>query len=101
MIDNFLQDLIKYAKYLPPGEKHPLVVLVLKWHLLIEEELRQIVIKKFVDKDAFDLNQTKFSMLLRLSKALYGDELEKWEWDIAHQLNTVRNSLAHSLEDEN
>lgn len=100
MNDNFLQGLIKYANYLPPEENHHFVVLVLKWHLLIEEELRQIVLKKFVDKKVLDLKQTKFSMLLKLSIALYGGVLEQWEWDIANQLNVVRNSLAHSLEDE-
>jgi len=100
MTDSILQDLIRYAEFLPPDKEHPLEVLVLKWHLLIEEELREIVLAKFADKKAFDLNQTKFSTLLRLAHALYGDVLKPWEWDVAMQLNAVRNSLAHALRDD-
>lgn len=99
-LDKFLHGLVRYAEFLPPDEDHPLEVLVLKWHLLIEEELRELVRAKFVDKKAFDLSHCKFSNLLRLARALYGDILRPWEWEVAHQLNTVRNSLAHTLRDE-
>lgn len=98
--NRFVLGLIRYAEYLPSDEEHPLEVIVLKWHLIIEEELRELVLEKFVDKKAFDLNQTKYATLLRLARALHGDALKPWHWDIAFQLNTVRNSLAHSLRDD-
>lgn len=99
-LQKILNDLIRYAKHLPPGEDHPLEVLVLKWHLLVEEELRSVVRGKFVDPSSYDVQQAKYGTLLRLARALHGPAIAEWEWEVAHQLNVIRNSIAHLLNDD-
>lgn len=99
-IDEFLRGLIRYAEHLPGNRKFPIEVLVLKGHLLIEEELRSLVQAKFVDPGAYDLERSKYSSLLRLARALYGAALPQWKWASAKAVNEMRNSIAHRLEND-
>lgn len=99
-LDAFLDGLSRFAKHLPAEQAFPIELIVLRGHLLIEEELRELVRAKFVYPKAYDLREAKYSTLLRLARALYGDALTEWEWRVAQEFNTLRNSLAHHLEDE-
>lgn len=99
-LDAFLDGLSRFGKYLPADETFPIELIVLRGHLLIEEELREIVRAKFVNPNAYDLRETKYSTLLRLAHALYGDSIPEWKWRVAHEFNVLRNSLAHHLEDD-
>jgi hypothetical protein len=78
-IGKFLHGLIRCAEHLPYDRKFPLEVLVLKGHLLIEEELKSMILTKFLDPKAYDLERTKYSSLLGLAKALYGSALPEWK----------------------
>ena len=99
-IKEFLDGLLRYAEHLPGDKEIPFEILVLRGHLLIEDELREIVKAKFVQHDAYDLQQTKYSSLLRLAQALYGDAVPEWKWNAAQEINVIRNSIAHRLKDE-
>ncbi|MDH5534915.1 MAG: hypothetical protein OEZ08_04985 [Betaproteobacteria bacterium] len=99
-LDTFLKGLSRFAKHLPAEEALPVELLVLRGHHLVEEELREVVRAKFIKSKAYDLRETKYSTLLRLAQALYGDEIPDWKWRVAHEVNVLRNSLAHHLEDE-
>ena len=99
-LDHIIEGMLRHAKYLPAGQKYPLELLVLRGHLLIEEQLQELVAAKFLNKKAFDINSAKYSTVLRLAHALYDDALKPWEWEVVHQINVVRNSLAHSLRDD-
>jgi hypothetical protein len=97
-LDEFLDGLSRYASFLPADDKHPLEILILRGHLLIEEELRQLVAQKFIKPTAYGLSDKKLGSLLSLAEALYGPEIPEWVWLVARTLNRVRNSMAHELE---
>jgi hypothetical protein len=99
-LDKFLQGLSRFAKHLPAEEDLPIELVVLRGHLLVEEELREVVRAKFLEPRAYDLRETKYSTLLRLAHAVYGDAIPEWKWRVAHEVNVLRNLLAHHLEDE-
>jgi hypothetical protein len=99
--DDFLGGLSRYANFLSGDIEHPLEILVLRGHLLIEEELRRLVLKKCSKPEVFRLHdRTSFKGLLVLCEALYGTALPDWTWTTLRELNRVRNSLAHQLEDK-
>lgn len=92
--------ILEYAKVLPASKKQPLEILVLRGHLLIEREVRCLVLKKFVRPRAFDLEHLFFNDVARLAEALYADALPDGIWEDIKQLNVIRNSLAHNLVDD-
>ena len=99
-LDAVLNGLLEYTKFLPGNKKHPIEILVLRGHLLIEGELRGLIQAKLQRPKVFDLYNMKFSTTMRLAEALYGDTVTNWIWEATKQLNTIRNSLAHNLTDD-
>jgi hypothetical protein len=98
--DPFLDGLLEYALTLPGNKKHPLEILVLRGHLLIESELRGLILAKLQRPTTLDLDNMRFSTAMRTAEALYGDAVVDWIWEAVKQLNTIRNSLAHHLTDD-
>ena len=99
-LDAWIKGVLHYGDHLPGDTEHPLEILVLRGHLLVEEEFRKLVQSRFMKPEVFDLSRFPFSSLVRLAHALYGDELPQWLWDRAKELNTIRNSTAHNLQNE-
>lgn len=99
--DDFLRGLSRYASFLPSDVDIPLEILILRGHLLLEEELRKLVARKCAKPQVFLLHdRTSFRGLLMLCEALHGDALPSWIWSVLRELNQVRNSMAHRLEDK-
>jgi len=99
--DDFLNGLSRYSSFLPADADIPLEILVLRGHLLLEEELRKLIAKKCTKPQIFLLHdRTPFRGLLILTEALYGETLPPWIWIVLRELNQVRNSMAHRLEDK-
>jgi hypothetical protein len=94
------EGMLEYAKFLPGKKKHPLEILVLRGHLLIEREIHALIAAKFVRPKVFDPGRYFFSDIARLAEALYGDSVPEWVWKETKDLNTIRNSLAHNLIDD-
>lgn len=99
-LDTFLEGLSRFAKHLPAEQTFPVALVVLRGHILIEEELREVVRAKFLKPKVHDLRKSKYYRLLRRAQTLYGDQLPEWKWRVAQEFNDLRNSLAHQLEDE-
>jgi len=98
--DEFLRGLSRYASFLSGDDEHPLEILVLRGHLLLEEELRKLILRKCAKPEVFRLHdRTPFKGLLVLCEAMYGTTVPNWMWTALRELNRVRNSLAHKLED--
>jgi len=95
-----LDGILEYARFLPGKKKHPLEILVLRGHLLIEREVRALVLAKFKREKAFDLGRLFTSDVARLAEAIYGDAIPDHTWEDFKQLNIIRNSLAHNLVDD-
>ena len=73
-------------------------LIVLKGHLLVEEQLLKALKAKSVLPDAIDDANLRFFSLLHMVKALYGDDDNAWLWNCIAKLNTIRNDYAHDLE---
>jgi len=84
----------KYYEHIPQEEN--LSLIVLKGHLLIEEELNQIL-SNFFNHPQF-LPHMKFGNTSKLVKSIYYKERDDWLWECVRKLNDVRNKYAHSLE---
>ena len=98
-LNQFLDGLARYGTLLPADEDLALEVVVLRGHLLLEEELKALVSAKLAKPEAFDREDVRFRSLLNLAEALYGAQLADWRWRVIRELNRVRNSVAHRLDD--
>jgi hypothetical protein len=95
----FIDGLARFGSFLPADEELALDIVVLRGHLLLEEELRALVMAKLTRPEAFEREDLRFRSLLNLAESLYGAEVPDWQWRAIRELNRVRNSLAHRLED--
>lgn len=80
-----------------PFEADELTV-ILKGHLLIEEQLRAITRSLVANPQHFDNARLTFSNSLHLARAIAGHFSESVCWSAAERLNAVRNRLAHQAE---
>lgn len=93
------EGLLRLALYLlPVGDD--LTLLVLKGHLLIEEQLNERLKEVARKPDALNKVRLSFSALIQICRALfYGqNRAEEWFWSALVKLNRIRNDLAHRLE---
>jgi hypothetical protein len=99
-LDRILSGILEYTKFLLGNKKHPLEVLILRGHLLVEREVHRLVNDKFQRPKVFDLSRMPFAAVARLAEALYGSDIPEWILEDTKDLNTIRNSLAHHLVDD-
>ena len=98
-LENIIKEMLEYAKHLPSDEQVREEVLVLKGHLLIERQLMALIECKSTKPNALNNSRLTFKNKLDLVESLYGD-LPTINWKHLHDLNSIRNSMAHELEDE-
>jgi len=75
-----------------------MTLLVLKAHLLIEEQLISILEDCVRDQDALNDARLSFSQRLQLVKAMKYEEKNLWVWTAIQKLNELRNELAHKID---
>jgi hypothetical protein len=90
-------DAFRRFMLLLPREKDPVLV-VLKGHLLIEEQLRLVVDARVAKPDAVAKAQLECFQVICLVEALCLNEAPLFVWDALRKLNKLRNDLAHKLE---
>lgn len=95
----FDREWLEYLRHLPEDVGHPIEVLVLRGHILIERQLTRLVEALLPNPGALDLEQMHFGSKARLAEALCGHQVHRWVWEALRSLNSLRNSLAHKLED--
>jgi len=83
-----------------PNALDPTLV-ILKGHLLIEEELNAAIADRVKDSKYLEDARLRFDQLLSIAKALYFKQDQAWVWDGIKKLNSLRNLLAHQLEPPN
>lgn len=72
--------------------------IILKGHLLIEEQLRSITRSILASPEHFDKARLTFSNALHLARAVAGHFNQGVCWIAAEKLNTIRNHIAHQAE---
>jgi hypothetical protein len=75
-----------------------LTLLVLKAHLLVEEQINWVLNEIFPNGDALDGARLSFHQRVKLLQAINKDELTARVLGFAERLNRLRNTLAHQLE---
>jgi hypothetical protein len=75
-----------------------ITLIVLKGHLLIEEEMFLLVRSCAVRPKALNEIRLTFHQLAGLAEALSKRRDTDWIWQAIRRLNTLRNALAHQLE---
>lgn len=73
------------------------VLLILRAHLLIEERLRDILVRVCRSPDELRAARLSFYQVLCLCRAIVGRHDEP-AWDFVARLNEVRNRMAHHLD---
>jgi hypothetical protein len=84
----------RYDKHMP--ETDDLTLIVLKGHLLVEEQLVDLV-NRVMPNPQF-LPKFTFYNLARVARAAYPRHPEFPVWELILKLNQLRNDLAHKLE---
>ncbi|MDH4099992.1 MAG: hypothetical protein OEV28_05400 [Nitrospirota bacterium] len=89
------ESLIRYLSLVQqPGE---LELLILRAHMLAEELLHELIGKKLVAVQHFNLERITFCQSLSLAKAMYWREEDEWLWECLVLLNGARNHMAHKI----
>ena len=87
----------RFLRHMPKSDD--LALIVLKGHLLVEEELNEIRAIKFSEPEALFSARLSFSQRLAVLKALVGSGKDSsFCFSAIEQLNGLRNQLAHNLE---
>lgn len=71
------------------------LTIILKGHLLIEEQLRAIIRALVANPEHLDEARLTFANSLHLARAVAGHFNKGVCWSAAKQLNVVRNLIAH------
>ena len=86
----------KFYKLLPRGEDFSL--LILKLHLLVEEQVRAFVDERITNRAALENAKLECHQAICLAEALSAEDIHPNVWDAARKLNSLRNYIAHNLE---
>ena len=90
----------KFLRLLPPGQD--LTLVILKGHLLIEEQIRQIIAERVNRPDVLEKvyrrGRIGFEVVTYIAEAFFPKEIEPWVWTATRELNKVRNAVGHSVE---
>ena len=86
----------KFYKLLPRGADASL--LILKLHLLVEEQVRAFVDERVSKPESLLEAKLECHQAICLAEALSSEEIHPNIWEAARKLNTLRNLIAHSLE---
>jgi hypothetical protein len=86
----------KFQRLLPRSEDASL--LILKLHLLVEEQVRAFVDERLTNRQALDDAELECHQAICLAEALSTEDIDPSVWEAARKLNSLRNHIAHNLE---
>lgn len=86
----------RFLRLLPTGDD--LTLIVLKGHILIEEQLLAIIQENVPYPNPIEADSLRYPQLARVAEALVYAEEDDWLWTAIQRLNKLRNVLAHELE---
>ena len=90
-----IKPLVRLLKFLPSDD---VTLMVLKGHLLIEEQLVSILKTRIRHSKTLEEARLTFFQRLCLAKAIGYREENDWLWHSIRKLNSVRNDLAHKVD---
>lgn len=88
----------RFLNLLPHGKDLDLVIL--KGHLLIEEQVKEIIRQKLPNPDALNITRMNCHQAICLAQALLPSSYEEDFWIASKKFNELRNNIAHKLSPE-
>ncbi|WP_446808969.1 hypothetical protein ACH50O_17155 [Methylomonas sp. 2BW1-5-20] len=85
----------RFLELLPHGKDLDLVIL--KGHLLIEEQIKEIVRQRLLNPSALDITRMNCHQAICLAQALLPRGHQEEFWMATKKLNELRNNIAHKL----
>jgi hypothetical protein len=86
----------KFTTHLPKSDD--LTLIVLKRHLLIEEEINSLLVQEFKDSDPLFKTRPNVSIKIAILRAVFGKKrAPQLNINAIDKLNTLRNDMAHNL----
>lgn len=85
----------RFYEFLPRSEDQSLVLL--KIHLLIEEQIRAFVDERLPNPDALVAARLTFNHVACLAEAVCREDIHPNVWAAVRKLNQMRNDIAHKL----
>lgn len=92
----YFESLERFLTYLPPTLDSELIVL--KGHLLVERLLEKYLVQNLPCPAELDEARFSFAQKISLVAALHKGVDSGWLWKAIRLLNSLRNDLAHRLE---
>ena len=77
-----------------------LALVVLKGHLILEEQIDRIVEKFVFHPEFLEKAELRLFQKVMLARSMSLDEHDNSMWDLLLTINSLRNELAHSLESD-
>lgn len=90
-----LQAFARFLKLLPHGRDRELVIL--KAHLLVEEQLRQLIAERVRNREPLQKARLSFSQCISVARAFFPAGHDLGLWKGLEQLNEIRNAFSHQL----
>jgi hypothetical protein len=90
-----LQAFARFLKLLPHGRDRELVIL--KAHLLVEEQLRQLIAERVRNREVLLKARLTFSQCISVARAFFHAGHDPSLWKGLEQLNEIRNAFSHQL----
>lgn len=94
--DRQIQAFRRFLMLLPRGQG--IELLLLKAHLLIEEQVRQIVKERLKNPSVLDDARIECHQAICIAQAFFPPDFQPWLWDGLKKLNRIRNEIAHNVE---
>lgn len=97
--ENVTQHIKRFYEHMPGVDD--IIISILKGHLLIEEQLFELIIVKAEKTQALKDSRLSFHQILCIAESLLWYKDSEWIWSSCRKLNSIRNSLSHELEPSN
>lgn len=92
-----IDHLNSYIKHLPVEVKDRTLI-VLKGHLLLEVALKEYICRRVAYPDRIRKKQITFPSLISFASSLEGNQKDAWLWEALKKVNSLRNNVAHKLQ---
>lgn len=96
MTSHEIESIRRFYSLLPKTDDLELVVL--KAHLLLEEQLFALVFERVKNEKSIKDAKLGFNQILKVAKSFFDVEQEPYIWKSLERLNSIRNKISHRLE---
>ncbi len=94
--DRQIKAVRRFIELLPHGKELDLVIL--KAHLLIEEQLNFLLAERLKNPSVLDEIELGSFHRICLAQSFFPPDYQPWLWEGLKKLNRLRNHIAHNLE---